>query len=376
MSQGKFFGDAVAMDDSADAALEWLVLLNDDEATNADRQRFDQWLSADEQHRKAWAEAQQLWEGLDTVAASKTRRVGSSKRGLRASAAAGPLTHRHVATEFGPSAHRGAATESGSSARQGAATKSRSSGQQRGARSAHARGGPAWLAAACVAGLALLVCWGALPASTWSVGADYRTAVGERRVITLSDGSRITLDAGSAVSADLDAHVRKITLHSGRAYFEVQPDVKRPFIVSALDRQAIAVGTAFDVGIARSDVTVSVSEGHVRVSDEDGGVWDLLKGEMSRHDATVATMNVADVAAWRTGRLVFENVPLRDAIDDLQRYSGGRIFIMNEALRERPVTGAVDGDDPDDALGTILDLLPASSVRLFGVTLIFSAHGQ
>ncbi len=84
-----------------------------------------------------------------------------------------------------------------------------------------------------------------LPWRVW--GADQRTAAGEQRVLTLDDGSRLTLAGDSAINLDLVDHQRHVTLLRGRAYFQVASDPHRPFLVEAGEARVRVTGTRFEV---------------------------------------------------------------------------------------------------------------------------------
>ena len=55
--------------------------------------------------------------------------------------------------------------------------------------------------------------WRHLPWQDWT--ADYRTAKGERRAVTLADGSRVQLNTASAISVRIDGTARRIRQHAG-----------------------------------------------------------------------------------------------------------------------------------------------------------------
>jgi transmembrane sensor len=86
-------------------------------------------------------------------------------------------------------------------------------------------GFPAWRAAAA-AGLVLALAGGLYG---WMAPRHYETGIGERRVVALSDGSRLTLDAQTSVDVDYSSHARRLTLDNGRATFTVAKDPLRPF---------------------------------------------------------------------------------------------------------------------------------------------------
>lgn len=112
---------------------------------------------------------------------------------------------------------------------------------------------------------ALPVTWTAyrqLPALT----ADYRTAKGEQRHLTLPDGSQLQLNTGSLVDVQFDAQQRLIRLHRGEIAIQTAPDNltdnainnlahKRPFIVVTPVGNIRALGTRFAVRTLDADIT-------------------------------------------------------------------------------------------------------------------------
>jgi transmembrane sensor len=93
----------------------------------------------------------------------------------------------------------------------------------------------------------------------------YRTASGERRVVTLSDGSQIALDSRSEVKVRYSERARDLTLTRGQARFDVSHNVERPFSVIAGGQKVVATGTSFNVDLLGSNLLVTLIEGHVVV---------------------------------------------------------------------------------------------------------------
>jgi transmembrane sensor len=103
------------------------------------------------------------------------------------------------------------------------------------------------------------------------------TREGQLRSIRLSDGSWVTLDTNSRVTAIITAEARTLQLHMGRARFRVAHD-GRPFIVSAGAGSVIARGTVFDVALREGgEVSVELLQGSV----------DVLTRSAARSDAPV-----------------------------------------------------------------------------------------
>ena len=98
----------------------------------------------------------------------------------------------------------------------------------------------------------------------------YRTAIGGLQDVPLPDGSVITLSSDSRILVTLSRSERHIDLQQGEAFFKVAKDPSRPFVVSAGDRRAIAVGTRYDVRRDAADLRVIVTQGVVRLESDNG----------------------------------------------------------------------------------------------------------
>lgn len=221
------------------------------------------------------------------------------------------------------------------------------------------------LAAAFAACLALWL--GAEP--LWLLWrADVRTGIGELRTVTLPDGSRAHLDAGSALALDYSGDRRRLTLLFGEALFEVEPDPSRPFIVAAGGGEIAARGTAFDVATGRARTEVTVTEHSVEVI----GAGTPLRLEAGQQTAfapgeSAVAPYAADperVTAWRRKRLYFKDKPLGDVIAALGRHHPGLVLVASRAIRDRRVTGVFRADQPLEALRAIETSLGLRSTRL------------
>lgn len=187
--------------------------------------------------------------------------------------------------------------------------------------------------------------------------SDLFTGPGETRQATLPDGSRIELDARSAVALHYGPTQRRVTLLEGEAWFDVAPDAARPFVVEAAGGTTTALGTAFDVALENGRAHVTVTSHRVRVSSGGGEVI-VEEGQQSAYGAreAVEPAEAADVdraTAWRRSRLVFEDRPLGDVVRALGRYHRGFVYFIDPALQARRVTGVFNANDPIAALDEI-----------------------
>lgn len=289
-------------------ALEWFVLLQDKTASAEDRRAFSVWMASDPAHRVAYERAQTLWQRFDAVKPEydRYRRSGRvSRRGVVLGA----------------------------------------------------------LAAAILAP-------GAYMLSRPGLFATYRTDVGERRSFTLADGSTVELGSYSALSVDFSDSRRNLVLHQGQGFFQVAADPARPFVVNAGGGTITALGTAFDVKLSDDAVTVSVVEHAVSVAFGPGEPVRLDEGwQVTYGGDEIAVPHRADtqiVEAWRNDRVIFEDVPLRRVLSELERYRRGRIFLTDAEIGNMPVTAIFDTRDAEAALTTIAETLPVKVLNASG----------
>jgi transmembrane sensor len=219
------------------------------------------------------------------------------------------------------------------------------------------------------ASLALVASFGAAAYMHWQDGR-YSTDLGEQRIVTLADGSVVTLNTSSTIKVDFSKQRRNVQLIEGEAFFRVAHDTARPFDVTARDATARAVGTQFNVRIAGESTLVSVVEGVVDVREVSAAeeVLRLHKGE----EAAVATSHaMADqesarvrkmahaaplrAVAWTRGRVEFDGTPLVDVLDEFQRYRQFQVSVA-EPLRQMRLTGSFDAQDLESALAYIATL--------------------
>jgi transmembrane sensor len=321
-------------------ALRWLVVLKDKAASDADRAAFEGWLRADPRHQAAWIQAQSVW-----------MRVG----------------------KFGPAfANRPAAASGWRPA--AAVPPAAPTMWQAPARPARPRGRRRFLLAA--AAVAAVAAPAAVLLSRPDLLADHSTAVGERRKVTLEDGSTVELAGSSSLSVDFSAEARRVVLHDGEAFFDVARGT-RPFVVQAADGFSQALGTSFDVKRQGSEVTVAVVEHAVAVSSAGSRVV-VEQGKQIRYGARrlgkVGEADLAQVEAWRRDRLIFHETPLSEVIADLERYRGGRIVMTDARMRDIPVTAVFDARQADAALDTIASALAIRLRRVTGLLVVLSPN--
>ncbi len=177
--------------------------------------------------------------------------------------------------------------------------------------------------------------------------AHYETASTAQRAFTFDDGTRANLDIDSAVSVNMTAAARDISLLKGRALFDVAHDQQRPFSVSAGSTRVIALGTRFQVQHQDGVTIVTLEEGSVDVVRDLAGSTlreRLRPGDQLRFDQLAdqwhkTRVDTDTVTSWSRARHVFRNAALDAALEEVNRYAATKLRLGDPALAQWTVSG-------------------------------------
>ncbi|MBP2316336.1 FecR family protein [Azospirillum soli] len=223
----------------------------------------------------------------------------------------------------------------------------------------------AWLGAMVAAVLLAVVGAHLYPDLRIRWEADHRTGTGERREVTLPDGSRLILDSDSAVALGFGHGERRVALMRGRAYFDVVRDPARPFRVAAGFSTVEVTGTAFTVQSDQREDSIFLERGRVVVSrrGDPGQLMTLAPGDRLTATALGLTMqHRADPVAalsWRDGRYAFHNERFATVVETLRRYHPAPILLLDDRIASEPVSGNYRLDDPTGALAALAGIVGA-----------------
>lgn len=192
--------------------------------------------------------------------------------------------------------------------------------------------------------------------------------------IELSDGSVVYLDVGAKLNVAMSKQERRLDLETGRAFFEVAHDKARPFSVAKGGTKVVALGTRFQVDVVPENQTVNVTlaEGSVAVTNRtqaDNWREVLVPGQQLLidnllHRRQILMVKTDTVTSWSTGFLAFEGVPLRKALEEINRYSKVKVVLGDNSLAEIPIAGNfIAGGDTNDFVETLTAVLPLRSAR-------------
>jgi len=221
------------------------------------------------------------------------------------------------------------------------------------------------------AGILILVAGGLF---VWMKQPDvYTTRTGERRIVTLADGSQVALDSRSEVRVEYSTHARELTLTKGQARFDVVHDFERPFTVTADDHKVIATGTSFNVDLFGPTLLVTLIEGRVIVSST-LALTDATKVEIPlpritldageqvvfspKTPPSVARVNLGQATAWENGEIVSDDDSLTTVVARINRYAQHTVVIGDSQTAELRISGVFHTGDIDGFISTIVAYLP------------------
>ncbi|ARW11607.1 FecR family protein [Acetobacter ascendens] len=290
-------------------ATQWLILLQEEPDEPEVRAKFEAWLGAASVNREAWAQTQTAMGFVNYLSPSYAGNWQQKKRNV----VPPPLRHRLSSRAISV--------------------------------------GSALALAACFA------LFFAGPDFMLHMRADAITGTAETRVLSLSDGSSITLAPGSAVSINTQGNHRSITLLAGEALFSIIHDPAHPFIVKAGDFTTTDIGTIFDVRWAQGAMNVAVRTGRVRVN---GGAIPAQGKELGTGQALTASatevyndiLPAEQVGVWADGLLVANDEPLGEVVTKLKPYLHG-VVIVSPYLASQRVSGVYSLSNPARALEAI-----------------------
>ncbi|MBQ8520456.1 MAG: FecR domain-containing protein [Bacteroides sp.] len=220
--------------------------------------------------------------------------------------------------------------------------------------------------AVVVASMAAMLClvWGIVTfADYWEerqvVYLEASTTYGERKQVTLPDGTSLVLNSCSKVRYPncFVADERKVELQ-GEAYFKVHRNPEHPFIIITSRFDVRVLGTSFNVRSYEADelVSVNVESGKVQVDMPDA-MMRLRSKEQLQLNTQTGNFSKAfvdrKVALWRRGTLCFSQTPIRDVAKELERIYRCKITFAEGQSFDNLITGEHDNPNLEAVLRSI-----------------------
>ncbi|EHP41947.1 Fe2+-dicitrate sensor, membrane protein [Cupriavidus basilensis OR16] len=172
--------------------------------------------------------------------------------------------------------------------------------------------------------------------------ADYRTATGEQRRLALADDVTVELNTRTSIAVRAGAgRMQGIDLIAGEAAVDTL-HAPRPFAVVAGPGRAFAQSARFEVRMTPAGVCVTCVEGAVQVAHATGTATLNARQQLTYDSEALGHIVSVDptwMPVWRDGYLRFSETPLRDVVDEINRYRPGRVVLLDKQVAARRVTG-------------------------------------
>lgn len=300
------------------AAAQWCMRLHEADCSDAERLAFQQWHDADPVHAFEYEAMREIWEVADQLPPST----------LTSSVPSKPVRRR-----------------------------------------AWQHYGVAAAIALCTLPLAAYSGW----ELGWLPSSYERFEAGDSvRHLTLADGSQVELNLGSTLVYSNYKHQRRAILKKGEAFFEVSHDSSHPFVVKAASGQIKVTGTRFNVWMYQDQVRVTLLQGSVLVTSDSaapGEGFRLEPGMQAHYKAGDYQPQISQTysndssLAWRSGKLVLDNLSLHEALPLINRYLDNPVQVADSNTGKIRVGGIYNTREVGSLLTSLPKVLPVYLTR-------------
>lgn len=224
------------------------------------------------------------------------------------------------------------------------------------------------------------------PESSGQVATVVQTQKGERATYLLADGTRVHLNVDSRLTVTSRyPEIRELWLE-GEAYFDVESDSTRPFVVHSGQAITRVLGTEFLVHATPDEgVYVVVAEGKVAFHRENApsqGAVTITEAQMGKlpQDGRPVTL-VADVdlqryLAWMDGELVLDDATFAEVSSEIERWYDLSVLQVDSV----PIPGHLNANfSEQQSLEEVLSVVAAAfglSYEVDGRVVTFHSIGQ
>lgn len=211
---------------------------------------------------------------------------------------------------------------------------------------------------------------------SWSV------PFGQQRKIKLPDGTQVWMNAGSRlrIVSEYNKTARAVFL-SGEAYFDVQTDKDKPFMVKAGTVTTKVLGTAFNINTFNPEqISITVQKGKVSVLSKQENLSILTENQQLVYNSntkikSLSTVSAGDAIGWIHRQLKFDNVRLEEAGETLQRWTNKTIIYQNNAIKDCRFTVSFHEDENLTEMLQVISRLNNIKYVLKGDTIYFNGSG-
>jgi transmembrane sensor len=298
----------------AATAASWVAKCHDGCGSPETEEALKDWLEASEDHRRAFRRMEHAWERAGAIRMRARREGAAMPRDVPATAGEAAATpRRRFRRRFVVPA-----------------------------------------AAAAVAAIVLLV-------HGWRDDGT-ATRVGQQRTQVLPDGTRVLLNTDTRIEVSYDERARRVRLVHGEAWFDVSHRPTWPFLVSVDGEEIRALGTSFivrhdeahefSVTLVEGRISVAPVAAHEGIPSQTQTPQVMTAGQRltlsDRHAPAIDRPELARITAWRRGQVDFDDTPLRDAANEMNRYSSTHVVVADTDAARLRVGGVFHAGDSDE----------------------------
>lgn len=180
---------------------------------------------------------------------------------------------------------------------------------------------------------------------------------GRTSQVTLSDGTRVFLNAGSRlVYPEVFTGSTREVLLTGEAFFDVKTDSKTPFIVQTSDLRIKVLGTRFNLSAYPSDnfVEAVLATGKISLTRNDARFFDkpleLVPGQLASYnrktmETSVQVVDTDNYTLWTEGVVKFESAHLNRILKRMERYYNVSFQFKDPLLGTLQISGKLELKD-------------------------------
>jgi transmembrane sensor len=193
------------------------------------------------------------------------------------------------------------------------------------------------------------------------------TPLGMRSSLTLPDGTKVWLNAGSSINYPVlfTNDCRKITL-TGEAYFEVKKDKSWPFVVCTKNMNVLVTGTTFNCNAypENNQVQTVLVEGEVTIANQSATKLATLNpGELatfynSNQRITTTKTDLQKFIAWKSGKLMFRDDKMNKVVEKLERWYNVEFEIEDKEIADYVYTATFINESLDQVLKMLTHSAP------------------
>ncbi|MBK5215143.1 MAG: DUF4974 domain-containing protein [Flavobacteriaceae bacterium] len=199
-----------------------------------------------------------------------------------------------------------------------------------------------------------------------SVYNTVETPLGMRSGLTLPDGTKVWLNAGSKLSYPVlfSPKFREVKL-IGEAYFEVKKDKNWPFLVNSGNMNVFVTGTTFNCNAypENDQMQTVLVEGQVTVTNVSATATKVMEpGELAvfrknTQQITKTKIDVEKYIAWKNGKLMFREDKMNLVVEKLERWYNVEFIIEDKEISDYIYTATFI----DESLDQVLKMLSLSA---------------